>query len=794
MAAEFNKHEEPDDSIFPVKIEDNSELDMYGVWIKKKPENSGEITQEKNDSEDIIFDDNKIEFDEHDVIDLNKLEEENISFEEQAIFDENIRPDSDKIIDLEETTGLASMAGIEEFDLSDSSQTEIIDEEIADDNDEQLNNLPEFQTITAEDNITVIENKEQEADMDINDFETLDLDDFLNEETAAEKEVEKEKTEVEDISSGLDENPVSDIVFDSDEDIKIITDTDDSETKALNKQDTDLNFSIEETSEFDDILNELGAGPEPQADTEKEKDGIDINITIDEDSDISSIAGKTSGANEDFDDVAIFAETPKREEVIPAKLEETPDEDLIIESTVIEAENINEIREENKRILNETESESSAPASVTEEDNKALDSMLDDIMAEPVSETALQAEPVPENEPSEDIFFDDIEAVKNDLFDEPQKQTAQSNTVLQNDRATEILLQIAGELSSIKTELATLKTELASAKADMDKAVSNKRSASETGKQNAEGNPESKDSNGFFSDDDVDETIALTGDELNNILITADFTEENAKDEFEVPEVIDMPIEEDTDETNDVFEDVKISDTESMEPILNEFENGHINSISEDLSYLEQDDIPEAGKIDDNAENYIDMPDFTGEQIEEPDLENFDLTIKELELPDGESVHFEQSADISETQNEEPFSEDANLSSFDLTPEEAEETVDDDFKIPEELVIDNQTSTEETFSPEELSEAAEDIPRLDLTTNTEEEIKTEIKTGDGAESLQPNPADGKTLPIHLKEEIKSVLTYMDQLLESLPENKIEEFAKSEYFDTYKRLFEELGIS
>ncbi|QSI05083.1 hypothetical protein [Treponema pedis] len=194
MAAEFNKHEEPDDSIFPVKIEDNSELDMYGVWIKKKPENSGEITQEKNDSEDIIFDDNKIEFDEHDVIDLNKLEEENISFEEQAIFDENIRPDSDKIIDLEETTGLASMAGIEEFDLSDSSQTEIIDEEIADDNDEQLNNLPEFQTITAEDNITVIENKEQEADMDINDFETLDLDDFLNEETAAEKEVEKEKT------------------------------------------------------------------------------------------------------------------------------------------------------------------------------------------------------------------------------------------------------------------------------------------------------------------------------------------------------------------------------------------------------------------------------------------------------------------------------------------------------------------------------------------------------------------------------------------------------------------------
>jgi hypothetical protein len=34
---------------------------------------------------------------------------------------------------------------------------------------------------------------------------------------------------------------------------------------------------------------------------------------------------------------------------------------------------------------------------------------------------------------------------------------------------------------------------------------------------------------------------------------------------------------------------------------------------------------------------------------------------------------------------------------------------------------------------------------------------------------------------------------MDQLLESLPDDKIEEFARSEYFDTYKKLFKELGL-
>jgi hypothetical protein len=45
----------------------------------------------------------------------------------------------------------------------------------------------------------------------------------------------------------------------------------------------------------------------------------------------------------------------------------------------------------------------------------------------------------------------------------------------------------------------------------------------------------------------------------------------------------------------------------------------------------------------------------------------------------------------------------------------------------------------------------------------------------------------------LKGEIRSVLSYLDKLLESLPEDKIEEFARSEYFDTYKKLFEELGL-
>jgi hypothetical protein len=53
--------------------------------------------------------------------------------------------------------------------------------------------------------------------------------------------------------------------------------------------------------------------------------------------------------------------------------------------------------------------------------------------------------------------------------------------------------------------------------------------------------------------------------------------------------------------------------------------------------------------------------------------------------------------------------------------------------------------------------------------------------------------DAFKIPSALKSELRNILSYMDQLLESLPEEKIEEFAKSTYFDSYKKLFKELGL-
>ena len=49
------------------------------------------------------------------------------------------------------------------------------------------------------------------------------------------------------------------------------------------------------------------------------------------------------------------------------------------------------------------------------------------------------------------------------------------------------------------------------------------------------------------------------------------------------------------------------------------------------------------------------------------------------------------------------------------------------------------------------------------------------------------------LPEDTFEDLKRLLNYLDSLLEALPEEKIDEFARSEYFELYRRVFEFFGL-
>ena len=60
------------------------------------------------------------------------------------------------------------------------------------------------------------------------------------------------------------------------------------------------------------------------------------------------------------------------------------------------------------------------------------------------------------------------------------------------------------------------------------------------------------------------------------------------------------------------------------------------------------------------------------------------------------------------------------------------------------------------------------------------------------ETLETIPAPSEQIDID-KKNLKTIIKYLDDMLENLPEEKIKEFAESEYYDLYNRLLDSLEI-
>jgi hypothetical protein len=414
---------------------------------------------------------------------------------------------------------------------------------------------------------------------------------------------------------------------------------------------------------------------------------------------------------------------------------------------------------------------------------------------------------------------------------------------------TKLLMRIVGELSSIKEDLSILKREL---------------SAIHSG--GIPGEQAGTQGRGFF-DAGEDEKIALTGDELDNILHTADFTEETGADavdnaagdfsaedsgEFpppvtdtlfgeEIPETglseetVDFapeeplpaePAEEEiTLEENLVFEapveeaEISLSpdDALSIEDAL-----GRDIELLSDEASLDLQELRETG-----VEPMTPAPENTSYLETEPERDVFDDLSLDMSDPFGPDPVGDETVNEDLAREPEPPVEPLTVA-LDLDeslPEEETTGIFDESAPPgeeEEIRIDIPVDgiTEaipnaefEEVSPPVLEKTAEDeldepfeqfIPE-GFEDETVGDAPPEEALGDFEEPVglpeltkEPEPDTGEAaapdIPANLKRDLKSVLSYMDQLLESLPEEKIEEFAKSEYFDTYKKVFEELGIS
>jgi len=398
----------------------------------------------------------------------------------------------------------------------------------------------------------------------------------------------------------------------------------------------------------------------------------------------------------------------------------------------------------------------------------------------------------------------------------PVQQAAPAQDGVTSPAATAILSQIVGELTSLKNEIAGLKNDFEEMR---------NRDVIPTPV------PEQKDqqeSTGFFDDSEEDDTIALSTDELANIMNTANFDtetveanadaevpEESAEEQI-VPEEIPTGEEEadalsgddtlSTDELANIVNTADFSTEEGSDSMAEENEVADVAAepaISEEPvaaeETVEEPVISETpAESADSEEDFI-LPESTEEEHNELEGDNTLSTDELANIINTADFATENAAenaneeDVTDTTEPEAAADDFNFDAIEGGTEEA---------LPEEISVPKQEE-EVPFTAEPEIAPAEPEP-ADSVTETAfavEEAAPEMETEEPAP--QPAPVDSvfeapasASEPVsgNLKNEIKSVLSYMDKLLENLPEDKIAEFAQSEQFETYKKLFKELGLA
>jgi hypothetical protein len=320
---------------------------------------------------------------------------------------------------------------------------------------------------------------------------------------------------------------------------------------------------------------------------------------------------------------------------------------------------------------------------------------------------------------------------------------------------------------------------------------------------------------------DLDESLVISPGAAEADPGELDFEEEPGFPVSEGAEDIDLNLSEDIN-LNEAPEDVNLDMPEDIN--LDEAPEDVNLDMPEDITL---DEVPEDINLDMSEDISLDEPpeDINLDMSEDISLDEAPEDISLDEAP--EDINLDMSEDISLDEAPEDISLDMPGDiSLDETPEDINLDMPGDISLdeaPEDISLDMPGGLDE--APEDtsldmpggLDEAPEDsgFDMISLDESPGEESFAQVmpegfaveaddaRGGDEPvsgdfeafeEAPEAKPAgEPSAIPVNLKQELKTVLSYMDQLLESLPEEKIEEFAKSEYFDTYKKLFEELGL-
>lgn len=739
---------------------DTNELDNYGVWVKNTPKN---IQPENPETSDDPF---SLDMD---LPDFDAMES---PVTEESLSDPFADADS-----AEKTEAEPEVKPEDDFILDDSEAEIEIDDMSFDE--------PIFDNSTVE--TTPAENPVSEE------IKTDSFEDSFNMESSLEPQAQE--TEVSADEFNLDSMEDGEIDLDS----FLDSDSPSSAPAGDETEDVSASFGLDSDSDSVDLDafldgGDFSGGAEKSQKQEEivEEEPMDINLSFDE--------SANSFETEDNSDVG----ENQSEENSAENQTRSTGEEIDTESIDLAEFGLDEEEEENGVKGPEDAIDEPVTEVVDYEMKVSADSDDDTTVSmKDVISGTVESDQV-ENNPEEET--DTMET----MTASEENSTSSADAAI-SQKGQEILQQIVGELASLKDEIKNLKTDFAQIKSG-----ANTVSIDEPQEENT----------GFFADGGEDDTIALSGDELDNILNNAEFLEDSSSQEENSEEISDgiseeNAIEESIEDTvqeenpfeteeSDFTPDAVIEDENDLqnEPVISEELPDEIeipkidDEVTEETSQEETtvtDSIDEMFGADTSIEDALteDKLDYISSDPENKPVEE---EFGDLDLP---SPSLDESFDVDTSLDEETKTEDTVLEEnagdeiginediFDTPLEESSEET-----ISEEAVTDDIFGTEEPSVEETSAEPAfEEEPVVEEPIEPEtEETQVEEPVIEETEVPEAEENTSKEIPQDLKQEIKSVLSYMDQLLENLPEDKISEFAQSEHFVTYKKLFQELGLS
>ncbi|EJO77673.1 hypothetical protein LEP1GSC045_1395 [Leptospira interrogans serovar Pomona str. Kennewicki LC82-25] len=273
-----------------------------------------------------------------------------------------------------------------------------------------------------------------------------------------------------------------------------------------------------------------------------------------------------------------------------------------------------------------------------------------------------------------------------------------------------------------------------------------------------------------MEDEEANEPIALSLDELDHILT----------DENEEPAAT-------SEESNDLTEAIDWDSSPTSEvPLEDEEANEPIALSLDELDHILTDENEEPAAI---SEESSDLADWDSPPTSEISLEDEEA---------NEPIAFsdEELGNLLASGNEE--SEDKIGSDIPKAEEDLSEILGE---LPPVSDLDAFDSIDEDVSKEE--EVSTIVPTLESVKDQEmiivlDEYADEEESSP-IEELRKTPDQTEAIVGELsgdvpsKDEMKRIMTYLDELLGNLPDDLIREFSRSDYFELYKKLMKQIGV-